>query len=126
MQRTDSVATGDCPVQEKSWMIHPGFEKIVAEIAPETTIQVADVDKMGDRPICNSPIVIAEDSILLSKMIDDSLERAGFTNVKNFPMARRHGITFHKYIMILICMIRSIWSLQISKCRKWMAIGLQS
>jgi len=28
--------------------------------------------------------VIAEDSILLSKMIDDSLERAGFTNVKNF------------------------------------------
>ena len=63
-------------------MIILDFEKIVAEIAPETTIQVADVDKMGDRPICNSPIVIAEDSILLSKMIDDSLERAGFTNVK--------------------------------------------
>ena len=49
-----------------------------------TTIQVTDVDKMGDRHICNSPIVIAEDSILLSKMIDDSLERAGFTNIKNF------------------------------------------
>ncbi len=65
-------------------MIILDFEKIVAEIAPETTIQVTDVDKMGDRPICNSPIVIAEDSILLSKMIDDSLERAGFTNVKNF------------------------------------------
>ena len=51
---------------------------------PDKTIQVTDVDKMGDRPICNSPIVIAEDSILLSKMIDDSLERAGFTNIKNF------------------------------------------
>ena len=29
-------------------------------------------------------LVIAEDSILLQKMIDDSLERAGFVNVKNF------------------------------------------
>ena len=39
---------------------------------------------MGDRPICDNPLVIAEDSILLQKMIDDSLQRAGFTNVKNF------------------------------------------
>lgn len=60
------------------------FEKIVAEIAPETTIQLSEVDQMGDRPICTSPLVIAEDSILLQKMIDEALERAGFTNVKNF------------------------------------------
>lgn len=39
---------------------------------------------MGDRPLCDSPILIAEDSILLRRMIDDSLERAGFTNIKNF------------------------------------------
>ena len=79
----DSVATGIAQCG-KELVIILDFEKIVAEIAPETTIQVADVDKMGDRPICNSPIVIAEDSILLSKMIDASLERAGFTNIKNF------------------------------------------
>lgn len=60
------------------------FEKIVAEIAPETTIQLSEVDQMGDRPICTKPLVIAEDSILLQKMIDEALERAGFTNVKNF------------------------------------------
>lgn len=60
------------------------FEKIVAEIAPETTIQLSEVEQMGDRPICNKPLVIAEDSILLQKMIDDALERAGFTDVKNF------------------------------------------
>ena len=60
------------------------FEKIVAEIAPETTIQMSEVDEMGDRPICNKPLVIAEDSILLQKMIDDALQRAGFTDVKNF------------------------------------------
>lgn len=60
------------------------FEKIVAEIAPETTIQLSEVEQMGDRPLCSSPLVIAEDSILLQKMIDDALGRAGFTNVKNF------------------------------------------
>ncbi len=60
------------------------FEKIVAEIAPETTIQISEVEQMGDRPLCNCPLVIAEDSILLQKMIDDSLERAGFMDVKNF------------------------------------------
>ena len=60
------------------------FEKIVAELAPETTIQVSEVDAMGDRPLNEAPIVIAEDSVLLRKMIDDSLERAGFTNIHNF------------------------------------------
>lgn len=60
------------------------FEKIVAEIAPETTIQISEVEQMGDRPLCSSPLVIAEDSVLLQKMIDDSLERAGFMDVKNF------------------------------------------
>ena len=60
------------------------FEKIVAEIAPETTIQLSEVDQMGDRSICDKPLVIAEDSILLQKMIDEALQRAGFTNVTNF------------------------------------------
>lgn len=60
------------------------FEKIVAEIAPETTIQISEVEQLGDRPLCDSPLVIAEDSVLLQKMIDDSLERAGFMDVKNF------------------------------------------
>ena len=60
------------------------FEKIVAEIAPETTIQLSEVERMGDRPLCDKPLVIAEDSILLQKMIDDALQRAGFTNIKNF------------------------------------------
>lgn len=60
------------------------FEKIVAEIAPETTIQISEVEQMGDRPLNKCPLVIAEDSILLQKMIDDSLERAGFMDVKNF------------------------------------------
>lgn len=77
------VATGIAKVAGKI-IIVLDFEKIVAEIAPETTIQLSEVDQMGDRPICTKPLVIAEDSILLQKMIDEALERAGFTNVKNF------------------------------------------
>ncbi|WP_373263692.1 chemotaxis protein [Hungatella hathewayi] len=60
------------------------FEKIVAEIAPETTIQLSEIEALGDRALCETPIVIAEDSILLQRLIDDALERAGFTNIKNF------------------------------------------
>lgn len=79
----ESVATGiaQCDGQLVTIL---DFEKIVAEIAPETTIQMSEIEKLGDRPLCNSPIVIAEDSILLRKMIDDALERAGFTQIRNF------------------------------------------
>jgi len=61
------------------------FEKIVAEIAPQTTIQLSEVDKLGHRTRNNSPIMVAEDSVLLSKMIEEALHRSGYTNVAMFP-----------------------------------------
>ena len=60
------------------------FEKIVAEIAPETGIQVDEVDRLGERTERDHRIILAEDSILLTKMIKDSLMRAGYVNVTNF------------------------------------------
>ena len=60
------------------------FEKIVAEIAPSTGINISDVDALGSRSIVESPIVIAEDSALLTEMIKQSLDKAGFTNLKFF------------------------------------------
>ncbi len=60
------------------------FEKIVAEIAPETSIQLSDIEALGQRQKNKTPILIAEDSILLSKMIKESLQKAGYTNVKKF------------------------------------------
>lgn len=80
----ESVATGIAQCGKELVTILD-FEKIVAEIAPETTIQVSEVERMGDRPLCHCPIVVTEDSVLLSRMINDSLERAGFTEIKNFP-----------------------------------------
>lgn len=60
------------------------FEKIVTEIAPETGIQMSEIDLLGDRSRCDVPIVLAEDSVLLSSMICDSLNKAGFTSIKRF------------------------------------------
>ena len=56
------------------------FEKIVAEISPETGIQFADLDRLGERSRSDKSILIAEDSMLLSRMIVESLHRAGYVN----------------------------------------------
>ena len=60
------------------------FEKIVSEIAPETGIQIEEIEKMGLRSKSKKPIVMAEDSVLLSKLIRDSLNKAGYENVLKF------------------------------------------
>lgn len=79
----DGVATGiaQCGGQLVTIL---DFEKIVAEIAPETSIQVHDIDALGERVPRDQPVILAEDSILLTKMIKDSLFRAGYSNLKNF------------------------------------------
>ncbi len=79
----DSVATGIAQCDDELVTILD-FEKIVAEISPETSIQVSEIEEMGDRAINESPVVIAEDSVLLQKMIMDALERAGFTDIRMF------------------------------------------
>ncbi len=56
----------------------------MAEIAPETTIQIDEIDRLGKRSDKLYNIVLAEDSILLSKMIKDSLMRAGYKNITYF------------------------------------------
>lgn len=64
------------------------FERIVAEIAPETSIQISEVENLGPRDRNEKPIWVAEDSILLSKMIGDSLRKANYINLRMFPNGR--------------------------------------
>ena len=80
----DGVATGIAQCG-KDLVSILDFERIVAEIAPETSIKVSEVEAMGARERNASPVWVAEDSILLSRMIRDSLERAGYTNLQMFP-----------------------------------------
>ncbi len=61
------------------------FERIVAEIAPETSIQMSEVERLGPRERNEKPVWVAEDSVLLSKMIGDSLRKANYVNLHMFP-----------------------------------------
>ncbi len=79
----ESIATGIAQCGDELVTILD-FEKIVAEIAPETSIQVSEIDAMGQRDSNLSPIVIAEDSILLQKMIRDALDKAGYKDITIF------------------------------------------
>ncbi len=60
------------------------FEKIVAEIAPETSIQMSEIEKLGHRFRNETPIILAEDSILLARMIQNALTKAGYINITKF------------------------------------------
>ena len=57
------------------------FERIVEDICPETSLKVSEIEALGERERSDVPILVAEDSPMLSQMIKDSLERAGYTNL---------------------------------------------
>lgn len=75
-----SIATGIIKMDDHLIIILD-FEKIITDICPETGLKVSDIDKLGIRDRNDSPILVAEDSALLSKLIYDSLVKAGYTNV---------------------------------------------
>lgn len=60
------------------------FEKIVAEIAPDTGIQMSEVQQAPEGVVHPERIVFAEDSILLSRMVEQSLRKAGYNNIVKF------------------------------------------
>ncbi len=74
------VATGIVKLDDRL-IVLLDFEKIIAEISPETTLQVTDVDALGMRARNDKPILIAEDSALLSQLLQDCLKKAGYTNL---------------------------------------------
>lgn len=79
-----AIATGIVKINGKLIIILD-FERIVSDINPETGLKVSDVEKLGIRARNDSPIVIAEDSQLLMKLICDSLHKAGYTDITAFP-----------------------------------------
>ena len=83
----EGVATGIAQCGEDLVTILD-FERIVAEIAPETSIQIEEIDSLGPRSRNDQPIWVAEDSILLSKMIETSLRKAGYVNLRMFSNGR--------------------------------------
>ena len=106
----EGVATGIAQCGEDLVTILD-FEKIVAEIAPETSIQMGEIDELGHRDRSNAAIVVAEDSILLSKMIEEALHKSGYVNTKMFPNGQelwdyleslRNNKYFDDYVSLIV------------------------
>lgn len=76
----DGVSTGIIKFEDRLIIILD-FEKIVTDINPETGLKVTEIDELGERHRNNVPILIAEDSPLLNKLIVDSLKKAGYDNL---------------------------------------------
>lgn len=76
----DSISTGIVKLDNRLVIILD-FEKIVSDINPETGLKISEIDDMGVRQGSNVPILIAEDSVLLNKLIVDSLKKAGYDNL---------------------------------------------
>lgn len=74
------IATGIIKLNGKLIIILD-FEKIVSDINPETSLKISDIDQLGDRKRNDKPILIAEDSALLCKLILDCLHKSGYSNV---------------------------------------------
>ena len=89
----ESVATGIAQCNNQLVTILD-FERIIAEIAPETSVRVEEIDQLGERARRDCPVLIAEDSALLSKLIREALQRAGYTNLHMFS----NGLDLWEYV----------------------------
>lgn len=76
----NSVATGIIKLNGKLLVVLD-FERIISDINPETGLKVSDINHLTNRKRNEVPILIVEDSPLLSKLIQDCLHKAGYTNL---------------------------------------------
>ena len=76
----EGLATGIVKLKDKLIIILD-FEKIMADISPSTGIQLSEISRLGHRERNDKPILIAEDSELLSRMLIEALTQAGYTRL---------------------------------------------
>ncbi len=106
----EGVATGIAQCDDKLVTILD-FEKIVVDIAPETGIQMSEINALGSRSRRDSRIILAEDSILLTRMIKEALVKAGYDNIVAFNNGQeawdylesvRDDEDFHEKVSLII------------------------
>lgn len=76
----EGISTGIVKIEDRLIIILD-FEKIVTDINPETGLKVSEIEEMGARGRSSVPILIAEDSVLLNRLIVESLKQAGYVNL---------------------------------------------
>ena len=76
---TSGVATGIARYDGRLITILD-FEKIVADISPKASIKIEDVEEAGTKH-SHKPIIVVEDSPMLTDLICQCLVKAGYTNI---------------------------------------------
>ena len=76
----EGVVTGIAKVNDRIISILD-FEKITYDISPDTGIDLNEVKEYSGRDRASIPIVVAEDSALLRKMLTEALNTAGYYNL---------------------------------------------
>ena len=79
----DNVATAIAEYKDRLITILD-FEKIIADISPETSITLDRLDELGDRVESQKKILVAEDSMMLSNLIIGFLHKSGYKNTVKF------------------------------------------
>ncbi|MFC5558468.1 chemotaxis protein [Ureibacillus thermophilus] len=74
------------------------FEKIMLDINPDYGISVEPVKKLGKRERSEKRIVVAEDSPLLRKLLNETLTEAGYMNLEFFE----NGKDAYNYLETLL------------------------
>ena len=68
--------------KENTLMIVLDYEAIIGQISPETSLKMSEVESLAERERNSMPIIFAEDSPMLSKLVEDALHTAGYTSVR--------------------------------------------
>ncbi len=75
------IITGIAKIGEENMIMILDFEKILFDISPATGLQEQNIAHRGDSVRAEMPILIAEDSAFLRKMLMSCLMKAGYENL---------------------------------------------
>ncbi|MBU3158799.1 chemotaxis protein [Clostridium frigoris] len=109
---TNSLVIGNIVLSNKI-ILMLDFEKIVTDISPSTGISEDRVASIDYRDRSNVKLVLADDSPLIRKLLNDTLIKAGFINLKIFNdgkqaldyllnLVSQKGIEFIQDVQVLI------------------------
>lgn len=89
----DTLVIGNIEIGENILMLLD-FEKIVMDISPSSGINVGRIENIEHKDRSKSKLVLADDSPMIRKVLNDVLSEAGYVNLKFFD----DGQQAHDYL----------------------------
>jgi two-component system chemotaxis response regulator CheV len=117
----DGVVTGIVKIEDRISAILD-FEKIAFDINPETGLKLSEVDGLDKRERSEKPILIAEDSVLLRRMLLEALHKSGYGNILSVTNGAEAWEILQKIKESKTDLLSAVsLSSRISRCRRWTA-----